>query len=193
MHLQLLLTKQYERIWDATDQTLDGLTAEDLARRPSRETNSIGWLAWHVARVEDRWTSLLLGRELKGSDHRTVLVDDLWSRGWAIKMGMPENKGSGVGMNPNELDSFSPPTNELLIEYFDAVRSETKIMLGGLRTEFFERPWDSLFGKPMTLLDMFVHITAELNQHVGQMGYLKGLYVAYQGAGGAALPNLGKS
>ena len=188
MELKELITKQYERIWRATDNTLEGLSAEDLARRPSPEANSIGWLAWHVGRVEDRWTSLLLGRKLNGSDPRTLHVDDLWAGGWASTMGMPGERGSGVGMSPAELDSFPTPSMEHLRGYYEAVRADTRELLAGLKPDMFDETRDSLFGSPLALGDMFVQIITELNQHVGQMGYLKGLCAGFQGVGGPEFP-----
>ena len=32
-------------------QALEGLTPEELHRQPTRDTNSIGWLTWHLSRV----------------------------------------------------------------------------------------------------------------------------------------------
>ena len=37
-------------------RTLEGLTTEELGWRPDSQANSIAFIAWHVARVEDRWT-----------------------------------------------------------------------------------------------------------------------------------------
>ena len=39
-------------------KALEGLTPEELARRPTEESNSIGWLMWHTARDEDYLISL---------------------------------------------------------------------------------------------------------------------------------------
>ena len=101
MELNELLTKQYGRVWSGTDKTLEGLSDEGLVWRPSPECNSIGWLAWHVGRVEDRWASLLLGNETQGSGY-TTYVDDQWTREWAEAMGMPSDRGSGAGMPPSD-------------------------------------------------------------------------------------------
>ena len=189
MELNELLTKQYERVWSATDKTLEGLSDEALAWRPSPECNSIGWLAWHVGRVEDRWTSLLLGRKLQGSGYATS-VDDQWTREWAEAMGMSAEWGSGVGMSPADLDAFPTPGLALFQGYYEAVRADTRAMLDALRPGMLGELRDSLFGRPMAVGDMLVQILTELNQHTGQMGYVKGLYAGYQGPGGAEFPGL---
>lgn len=189
MELNELLTKQYERVWSATDRAIEGLSDDALAWRPSPECNSIGWLAWHVGRVEDRWASLLLGRELRGSGFATS-VDDQWARKWAAAMGMPGDGGSGAGMPPSDLDAFPTPSLDLLQGYYQAVRADTRAMLAALRPGALDEARDSLFGRPMALSDMFVQVLTELNQHTGQMGYIKGLYAGYQGPGGAEFPGL---
>ncbi len=187
MELNELLTKQYERVWSGTDKTLEGLSDEGLTWRPSPECNSIGWLAWHVGRVEDRWTSLLLGNETQGSGY-TTYVDDQWTREWAEAMGMPSDRGSGAGMPPSDLDAFPTPSFELLHGYYEAVRADTRAMLAALRPDMLGEARDSLFGRPMAVGDILVQILTELNQHVGQMGYVKGLIAGYQGPGGAEFP-----
>ncbi len=40
-----------------------GLTQEDLVWRPKPESNSIGWITWHLARVLDKLVSPIIGEE----------------------------------------------------------------------------------------------------------------------------------
>ena len=48
-----VLTDAVGRIRDGVADTADGLDAEALAYRPTPEANSVGWLLWHLTRVED--------------------------------------------------------------------------------------------------------------------------------------------
>ena len=45
------------------ERALDGLDDSDLAYRPSPEANPIGWMAWHIGRVEDMHMADLMGEE----------------------------------------------------------------------------------------------------------------------------------
>jgi hypothetical protein len=48
-----VLVDAFERIRDAVNPAVNGLSAEQLAFRPDGESNSIGWLVWHLTRVQD--------------------------------------------------------------------------------------------------------------------------------------------
>ena len=49
----------YGRIGEILGRVLDGLSKEDLAWQPKPDANSIGWLAWHLTRSNDRNVSEL--------------------------------------------------------------------------------------------------------------------------------------
>src|SRR5438309_9545892 len=63
MHIRDVLLDAFGRIDEEMRQSLQGLTAEQLVFRPHEEANSIGWLAWHLARVMDDHMSDLAGRQ----------------------------------------------------------------------------------------------------------------------------------
>lgn len=48
-----LLKDAFGRVAEELPASLEGLTPEQLLWRPGPEANSIGWLAWHIARCED--------------------------------------------------------------------------------------------------------------------------------------------
>ena len=67
-----LLTEAFERVRETATGAVDGLTVEQLTHRPEPDANSIGWLVWHLARVQDDhiadvadteqvWTARVLG------------------------------------------------------------------------------------------------------------------------------------
>jgi hypothetical protein len=58
-----VLIDGYGRIPQLLGMALDGLTAEQLAYRPTEQANSIAWLVWHLTRVQDKQVSDLAGRE----------------------------------------------------------------------------------------------------------------------------------
>ena len=58
-----LLTDGYTRISQVLERTLKGLSVDDLKWQPKPDCNSIGWLAWHLTRVQDNHISDLMGEE----------------------------------------------------------------------------------------------------------------------------------
>src|SRR6516165_12236121 len=57
-----LIIDGLNRVDEDLRRGLDGLSADQLAFRPSENANSIAWLAWHLTRVEDDHVSELAGR-----------------------------------------------------------------------------------------------------------------------------------
>ena len=48
-----LLTDAFERILSVATAAVDGLSDDQLTARPTPDANSIAWLVWHLARVQD--------------------------------------------------------------------------------------------------------------------------------------------
>ena len=145
---------------------LEGLTAGELAWQPAPHANPIGFIAWHMARVEDGWVQRVFQRQ-----------PHLWlSDGWAKRFGMPEEmRDLGWGYSEEQLASFKVPSLDLILGYSEAVRRAT--------LDFLER-WDpdgapvearAPWGEPIGAQDFFAQLLWELNQHGGQIAYLRGL------------------
>lgn len=56
------MTAQARAIWDALEfrmptvlQKVRGLTDAELSWQPPSGANSVAWLVWHIAEVEDNW------------------------------------------------------------------------------------------------------------------------------------------
>ena len=56
-----LLKDAFDRVAQEFPATLEGLAPEQLLWRPGADANSIGWLAWHIARCEDAQMAPLRG------------------------------------------------------------------------------------------------------------------------------------
>ena len=145
-------------------QALEGLTSEELTWQPGPESNPIGFLAWHIARDEDRMIQ-----------HIILNRPDIWERdGWCERLGLPR-EGSGYGYTAEQVASFPMPDIKDILAYFDAVRSETLQYLRSLDAGELERcpmPDD----RPgYTVGRALSHLVVEESQHMGQVGYLRGL------------------
>lgn len=155
------------RLLDLTNATLRrsvrGLTDEQLWWRPSPDTNSIAWLAWHYSRWMDGMTAKAAGDE------------EVWvSGGWTARFGMPA-EANGLGDTPEQVGAFRPPMG-LVAGYAQAahdacVRRVQSLSAGGMACSFVHhegspaRPvWQSLANTAM-----------DFTQHVGQIAYVRGL------------------
>jgi hypothetical protein len=160
-----LLVELYDRVPPLAQEAVAGLDPGQLARRPTPEANSIGWLIWHLARVQDHHVAELLDRA------------QVWTEGgWAARFGLsPDASNTGYGHTPADVAAIQPDRPEVLTEYLDAVYSRTRPMLAGLTPEALDRVVDTRWDPPVTLGVRLVSIADDSLQHVGQAAYVRGL------------------
>ena len=147
-------------------RSVEGLSQEELSWRPGPECNSIGFLAWHYGRVLDRW---ILAR-VQG-------IPQLYEQGWAQKFKRdPDPNDAGFGFTAEQLEAFETPSGALLLQYAAAARELVNDFLGGLDDGTLEtRRIPNPYGGEITLSTLFQQLIWELNQHGGQMAYLRGI------------------
>jgi hypothetical protein len=134
--------------------------------RPDAEANSIAWLAWHLTRVEDDHVAEIAG------------VDQVWQDlPWARRFGLPSNhRGTGWGDTADEVARIRPESADVLIEYN---RATTDMILGYLdtaREKDLERIVDQSYNPPVTAAVRFASVISDAFQHIGQIGYVRGLW-----------------
>lgn len=151
--------KEYEFLMDAVGD----LTPDELAWRAGPEANPMGWILWHMLRVEDMWFQFFIQRQ-----------PEIWERdGWNEKFGLP-TRDNGFGHSQKQVDSFPQLDVAELMRYGDSVRGATLAYLKGLGPEDFEvvpreqRP-------EMSVGAIFRQVIGEIFQHQGHIAYLKGL------------------
>ncbi|WP_435092336.1 mycothiol transferase [Clavibacter michiganensis] len=160
-----LLVDAYGRIAEIVRDAVDGLDADDLAFRPDPEANPIGWLVWHLARVQDAQVADVAGR------------DQTWTTGgWAARFALPfEESATGYGQSPEDVAALEGVTGELLVGYLDAVQSATLAYLAGLDDAELARVVDEDWTPPVTLGARLASVLSDDLQHAGQASYLAGL------------------
>lgn len=165
MDVAPLLLELYGRIPPLARQAVDGLDADALARAPRPGTNPIGWLVWHLTRVQDGHVAELLE------------ADQLWATGdWAGRMGLdPDPSNTGYGHTPEDVAAVRPDGPDVLVEYLDATSSRTSAFLEGLGPGDLDRVVDRNWDPPVTLGVRLVSIADDCLQHVGQAAYVRGL------------------
>ena len=160
-----LLLDAFSRIRETVEATLDGLDDGSLALRPAGTGNSIAWLVWHLARVEDVQVADVAG------------LEQVWfSQDFVGRFGLPlKPRDTGYGHSSDQVDAVRAPA-ELLLDYYDAVHRQTLGYLQGLGDEELDRLVDTRWNPPVTLAVWLVSTIADCLQHAGQAAYAKGLY-----------------
>ncbi|PWR11552.1 hypothetical protein DKT68_05455 [Micromonospora acroterricola] len=165
MDVSELLTEAYDRLPDLVRAAVDGLSPEQLGRPPGPGANTIGWLVWHLTRVQDHHVADLLDAE------------QVWVTGdWAGRFGLtadPDN--TGYGHSAAQVAAVRPESAQALIDYYDAVSARTSSFLADLRPADLDRVVDETWDPPVTLGVRLVSIAEDDLQHVGQAAYVRGL------------------
>src|SRR3954468_15427279 len=116
MQTNEVLLETYGRLRDLVRAAVDGLSPDDLASPPAPGANTIGWLVWHLARVQDDHVADLLGQ------------GQLWVSGdWAGRFGLaPDPDNTGYGHTAAQVAEVRPESADALADYFDAVAARTR-------------------------------------------------------------------
>ena len=166
MEWQELIIDGYERILQVLEEALDGLTQDDLNQQPHPDCNSMGWLTWHLTRVQDDHIASLMGK------------DQLWtSEGWHAKFNRaPEPKDIGFGHSSEDVAAFQSPDVKTLLGYHRAVLERTKDYIATLSLSDLSRELDEPWYKPLPTVGVrLISIMSDSLQHAGQIAYLRGL------------------
>lgn len=160
-----ILTDSFNRVRDGLPAQLDGLTAEQVLWRPAPEANSIGWLAWHLARVQD--------------DHLAGVgdVQQVWTSGWSKRFALPyDERAIGYGQSSEEVGAFSVTDTALLTGYYADVHELTLKVLQTLKSAAdYERIVDAQWDPPVTAAVRITSVIGDITQHLGQLAYVRGL------------------
>jgi uncharacterized damage-inducible protein DinB len=165
MDVRELFDDLFGRVDENVHAVVDGLSAEQLAAPPGHGANPIGWLVWHLTRVQDGHITELLGG------------DEVWTSGpWPARFGLsadPHNTGYGHG--PDEVAQVRADSPEALLGYYDAVRARTTRLLDTIEPAKLDEIVDRRWNPPVTLGVRLVSIADDCIQHVGQAAYVRGL------------------
>jgi len=160
-----LLEDALGRVRGAVHEVADGLTAEQLAYRPDPSANSIGWLIWHLTRVQDDHVSEVAGTE------------QAWTAdGWLGRFALPFDAGAtGWGHSADQAGQVTVASVDLLTRYHDAVHDRSVAFVRTLTDADLDRIVDKRWDPPVTLGVRLVSVIDDDAQHAGQAAYLRGL------------------
>ena len=164
MNIDEVLADALSRVREQLPAVVSGLDEEDLAWRPDPDANSIAWLVWHLTRVTDDHVAAVAG------------TDQVWtSGGWHERFGLPFPAADhGYGHTSADVAAVRVPA-DLLAGYHDAVAAAVLAFVGTLTPSDLDRVVDESWDPAVTLGVRLVSVVNEVNQHLGQAAYLRGL------------------
>lgn len=168
MDVTAVLHDGFARLPPLAAAAVDGLDATALRWRPSPDANPIGWLVWHLTRVQD--------------DHVAEVIGEVqvWTAGgWAPRFGLPDGvRDTGSGHDRTQVATVVPEGPQVLVRYLEAVTDRTLAVLGGLDADALDRVVDTSWDPPVTLGVRLVSVLTEGHAHVGKAAYVRGLLEA---------------
>jgi hypothetical protein len=165
MDVGALLLELYGRIPPLAREAVAGLDQARLTRAPRPGANTIGWLVWHLTRVQDHHIAEILD------------APQIWSeREWAVRFGLdPDPANTGYGHSSAEVTAVRPEGPDALTQYLDAVDQRTRSVLEHVRQADLDRIADRRWNPPVTLGVRLISIADDCLQHAGQAAYVRGL------------------
>lgn len=158
----------FARIREDVASAVEGVDETTLARRPEGADgvgNSMAWTVWHLSRVQDDHLAEAFGS------------DQVWPRGWSARFDLPfEESETGYGHTAAEVGAVTASA-QLLTGYHDAVTAQTLQLLRGVSNLELDRVLPPTWGEGVTLAERLVSVVGDDMQHIGQVAYLRGLFV----------------
>ncbi len=159
-----ILRDSFGRVRELVEDMCGGLSPEQATYRPDSDANTIGWLVWHLTRIQDDHVAGLVGTE------------QVWTRDkWYDRLGLPFDEGAhGYGQSPADVAAVK--TDPALLDGYHAdVHQATLAYVDGLDADELARVVDTAWDPPVTVSIRLVSVVGDCLQHLGQAAYVRGL------------------
>jgi len=158
-----LLADAFGRVQETVHEAVEGLTSSQLSARLDGDANSIAWLCWHLARVQDDHVADAFG------------VAQVWPE-FMDRFGLPfEPAEIGYGQDSAEVAEVRVASGRLLTEYHDAVHAQTVRLVSAVTDADLPRVVDERWDPPVTLGVRLVSVISDGLQHAGQAAFIRGI------------------
>ena len=143
---------------------LEGLSEEELYKQPNEDSNSIGWLVWHIGRAEDLQVSAMDGSQ------------EIWTeQGINAKFGISADV-SGFGHGSKEISAFRAPSIDDLKSYWQAAEEKASGYIASLGPADMDREMPGMGDEGATNVAFYASLVVnEALVHGGQIAYLRGM------------------
>jgi hypothetical protein len=120
-------------LWSFEDEVLDGLSDAEIRQRVDQDANSIAWLIWHIARIEDVIVNVLIAGAPQVFDESD----------WVERLGLGR-RDIGTSMSDTEVADFSARVAvEALRPYRFTVGRRTRDVISALPPEVLSQRVDA--------------------------------------------------
>ena len=159
-----ILRDSFTRIIEHVDDLTDGLADEVSFFRPAPDANSICWLIWHSARIQDAQMAQIAG------------VEQVWfTGGWVDRFALDLPRDThGYGHTSEEVAKVRAPA-DLLAGYYHAAHKMTLEYIASVTAAELARVVDEHWNPPVTASVRLVSIVDDCAQHLGQAKYVRGI------------------
>lgn len=166
MQAVTVLVDGIERVRHAARRAVEGLDVDALAWRPDGEANTIAWLVWHLARIQDDHVADV-------ADRSQVWVEQDWAPRFGLSSGSLE---TGFGHTPEQVAAIRPADVDVLLDHLEAVTDRTIEVLEKTTDDELDRIVDESWDPPVSLGVRLVSVIEDGLQHAGQAAYVRGLW-----------------
>lgn len=159
-----ILRDSLTRLIAHVEEITDDLPDEVSFFRPTPEANSISWLIWHSARVQDAQLAHIAG------------IDQVWFTGnWVDRFALDLPRDAhGYGHTAADVGKVRVPA-DLLAGYYHAVHTMSLAYVASVTAEELARIVDENWNPPVTASVRLVSIIDDCAQHLGQAAYVRGI------------------
>jgi uncharacterized damage-inducible protein DinB len=159
-----LLLTAFDNVEEVVRGALEGIDPALLTARIDAEANTIGWLVWHLTRVQDDHVAEVAGREQAYT-----------GAGFVDRFALPFDAGAiGYGFSSEDVAATQVTDPELLVDYHAEVHRRTAEFVSGLSGADLDRIVDERWDPPVTLGVRLVSVVTDDLQHAGQAAILRG-------------------
>lgn len=124
IHSDLHLSEVYQMNYNAVDELIDDLLDNEYRIMPTSKDETIAWILWHIARIEDVTMGILVAEEKQ-----------VFSKEWKERINT-DIIDTGNAMIDDEIMDFSKKVNiKELLKYRNAVGKRTSEIVKGICSE----------------------------------------------------------
>lgn len=164
---------------ELVEAALDGLSEDELAHQIAPDANTVAWLVWHTARMQDVQIAGLA--QALGRPEASGVTEQVWTAGgFREQFDLPLHSSDGrygdmgYGDSPEQVAAVRAPA-ELLTAYHGAVHQRTVDVIASLVNEEYAAVVDEQWDPPVTALVRLVSVLDDAAQHLGQAAFVRGV------------------
>jgi uncharacterized damage-inducible protein DinB len=160
-----VLADAFDRVRSDVHRAVDGLDETALNLRVDDTANPVGWLVWHLTRVQDDHLADLAGAGQAYTEN-----------GWADRFGLDLDPSSiGYGHTSEQVDAVHVTDPALLTGYYDDVHTRTLAYLRTLSDDDLDEVIDDAWDPPVTRGVRIISVVDDDIQHAGQAAFVAGI------------------